>query len=327
MALPYCEIGVIILAICWKGLVLIDTFYSQNFINYTPSAGNLYTIGLKNSSETTSKTSRSFLMFYKHSTNLIDKDWLNWFIGFSEGDGAILTNKSHVRFVLTQKEGKILYHIQKVLGFGRVQQFKNYYRFIVSDPKSVLLLIYIFNGNLVLSYRQNQLGEWINSINKRLSLNLVLDSRLIEPNLFDSWLSGFTDAEGCFNINIQPRLNTVTGYRVMLRFILDQKNAESTLIIIRNNFGYGHVTLRKETNSVFRYVNDSFKGLIPVRDYFLKFPLKTKKAKSFNYWLEMFDMVLNKKHLNLEGLDKIRITAKLINKENSLNTKTGSSKP
>ena len=42
-------------------------------------------------------------------------------MGFSEGDGAILTTKGSPRFVLTQKEGAILYQIQEVLGFGTVR--------------------------------------------------------------------------------------------------------------------------------------------------------------------------------------------------------------
>lgn len=52
-------------------------------------------------------------------------------------------------------------------------------------------------------------------------INLI--DKLIKPTLNDAWLSGFTDAEGCFNVKIDKRSNTVTGFSVMLRFILDQK--------------------------------------------------------------------------------------------------------
>lgn len=136
-------------------------FNSKNFVSYTQSAGNLYTKSFKSSSETTCDTSRNFEMFNK--TTFINKkistEWLTWFIGFSEGDGAILTNKNSPRFVLTQKEGAILYHVQEVLGFGTVRKFDSFYRFIVTDPQSILLLVYIFNGNLVLPHRLKQLGE------------------------------------------------------------------------------------------------------------------------------------------------------------------------
>jgi hypothetical protein len=329
VALPHCEMGVINLAIWiqdWNSLVLTSTFNSKNLVSYTQSAGNLYTKGLKSSSETIRETSQNFNFseFNKQNNKPISKEWLTWFIGFSEGDGAILTNKgSSPRFVLTQKEGAILYHIQEVLGFGIVRQFDRYYRFIVKDPQSVLLLFYIFNGNLILPHRQKQLGEWINALNKSRNLELNLIPSLIKPNLSDAWLSGFTDAEGCFNVQIQSRSNTVTGYRVILRFLLDQKNAEITLLHIRDLFGYGQVNIRRETNGVYRYSNNTFKGLLSVREYFLVFPLKTKKAKSFKHWLEVFNMVLNKEHFIFKGLNKIRIIAKIINIDNSLNRKIG----
>uniref|UniRef100_UPI0023F3BB6D LAGLIDADG homing endonuclease n=1 Tax=Cyathus striatus TaxID=68777 RepID=UPI0023F3BB6D len=344
VALPYCEVRVKNLAICWNSLVLISTLKSKNLISYTQSAGNPYIScfskdlekcsDLKNSSETICEISRNFEIFFYTSNNLISKEWLTWFIGFSEGDGAILITKGKPRFVLTQKEGTILFHIKEVLGFGTVRQYNGYYRFIVSEPQSILLLIYIFNGNLVLPYRQKQLGNWIYAINcfnysnslsfkswDKKELILELNPTLIKPNIKDAWLSGFTDAEGCFNVKIDPRPNTITGYRVFLRFLLDQKNAESTLLIVRDLFKFGQVSVRGNTNGVYRYHNNTFKGLIPVRNYFLAFPLKTKKAESFKHWLEVFNMVLKKEHLSPEGLEKIRVIAKIINNKNSLNNK------
>jgi hypothetical protein len=329
VALPQYEMGVNNLAVCWNSLVLTSTLNSKNLVSYTQSAGNPYPknlFRLKSSSETICETSRNFETFNKHSNKLISNEWLTWFIGFSEGDGAILTTKGKARFVLTQKEGAILYHIQEVLGFGTVRLFDGYYRFKVTDPQSILLLVYIFNGYLVLPYRQKQLGEWINALNSVAYLELALIPTLMKPNLSDAWLSGFTDAEGCFNIAIQPRHNTVAaqGYRVSLRFLLDQKNAESTLLHVRDLFKFGQVFVRGGTNGVYRYNNNTFKGLLPIRDYFLAFPLKTKKADSFKHWVEIFTMILNKEHLVTEGLVKIRAIAKIINIKNSLNNKTGS---
>jgi hypothetical protein len=327
VALPHCEVSVTNFAVCWNSLVLTSTFNSKNLVSYTQSAGNPYTslAGLKSSSETICVTSRKFETFHKNSKILISNEWLTWFIGFTEGDGAILTTKGKARFVLTQKEGKILYQVQKILGFGTVRQFDGFYKYIVSDPQSIQLLVYIFNGNLVLPHRQKQLGEWIKALNCEGYLDLALNPTLMKPNLQDAWLSGLTDAEGCFNIAIQKRPNTVTGYRVSLRFLLDQKNAESTLLYIQDLFKFGQVFVRKETNFVYRYHNNTFKGLLPVRDYFLAFPLKTKKADSFQHWLNVFTMILNKEHLVSEGLEKIRVIAKIINLNNSLNNKTGSS--
>lgn len=292
VALLHCEMEVTNLAICWNGLVLIGTLNSKNLISYTQSAGNLYTRSLKSSSETTRKISLESLgptNFNTYNNKHINNEWLNWFIGFSEGDGAILVSKGRPRFVLTQKEGAILYHIQEVLGFGAVKNYGNYYRFIVVDLKSILALTYIFNGNLVLLHRKTQLREWINILNNSKTINkqieeLSLIPILAAPSLNDSWLSGFTDAEGCFTIAITTRDNTVTGYRVTPRFLLDQKNAESTLMNIRDLFGFGQVNIRGDKDkNLYRYSNNTFKGLLPIRDYFINFPLKSKKAESFKH--------------------------------------------
>jgi len=136
-------------------------------------------------------------------------------------------------------------------------------------------------------------------------------------------------------VKIDKRPTTVTGFRVMLRFILDQKNSRGRgrgkylFLQLRDLFSYGAVSLRgaAQTNGVYRYQVNSFKGLIPIRNYFLIFPLKSKKLLSFKKWNEIYKMVLNKEHLLEKGLTTIRELSKNININNSLNIKTGSAKP
>src|SRR5271163_4945297 len=130
VALPYCEVGVINFAVCWNSLVLIGTFSCKNSLSYTQSAGNLYSARtsrtLKSPSETTRKTSFDFTLFQNISKTTITHDWLTWFLGFSEGDGAILTTRGRPRFVLTQKESEILYLVKEKLGFGTVYNFDKF---------------------------------------------------------------------------------------------------------------------------------------------------------------------------------------------------------
>jgi hypothetical protein len=144
VALLYCEIKIINIAVCWNCLVLISTFQlkaGKNLISFTQSAGNLYTKSLKSSSEITRDTSFDFTLFNLFFSGIIlqhpylskaaatpDFNWLTWllllrksscalaqqqkqkFIGFSEGEGAILTYKGRPTFVITQKEKEILLH-------------------------------------------------------------------------------------------------------------------------------------------------------------------------------------------------------------------------
>jgi hypothetical protein len=64
-----------------------------------------------------------------------------------------------------------------------------------------------------------------------------------------------------------------------------------------------------------------------VVSYFKVFPLLTKKARSFEKWLTIHNLVSNKLHLTEEGLAQVRVLQKQINIDNSMTKKTGSAHP
>jgi hypothetical protein len=66
-----------------------------------------------------------------------------------------------------------------------------------------------------------------------------------------------------------------------MRYILDQKD-NVILDKIQNLFNLGKVTLRYQTKGVYRYILTGFKPMYDVIYYFKAFPLKTKKAESFD---------------------------------------------
>lgn len=47
--------------------------------------------------------------------------------------------------------------------------------------------------------------------------------------------------------------------------------------------------------------------------YFARFPLRTLKADAYIRWLEVRKLVIDKQHLNAEGLVKVIHLSKLIN--------------
>ena len=76
--------------------MLYSTLSSKNLYSYTQSAGN-HSNSQMSSSETTRETSQthnfsSFHTLYKQLgfTNPISDIWLYWFVGFTEGDGALI---------------------------------------------------------------------------------------------------------------------------------------------------------------------------------------------------------------------------------------------
>ena len=348
VALLCCETEVINLAVCWNSSTLFCTFSCKNQNSYTQSAGNRHFSGAATntrSSETICETScqnfTAFRILYTKLgfSNFISDNWLYWFVGFTEGDGALLTYNGRPRFVITQKEESILQQIIKVLGFGVVRRIDTkgtvYYRYFVEDFTGVLLLALIFNGKFATTNRVIQLGKWFDEINLKLVTpgskifgfcsTITLISTLFIPNLQNGWLSGFTDAEGCFNVNISKRNNTISGHRIQLRFILDQKYAFELFSVIRDLFGHGKVIQRSK--NMYRYYCNTFVAITTICDYFDTFSLKTNKKISYTNWLKVYKMILNKEHLTSQGLDTIGSIKKTINITNSQTRKIGSAKP
>jgi len=348
LASPHSDMSVYNFAICLNSIMLVSTLNGKNLISATQWAGNLSLYFLKNkiqsASETTRETSFNFSLFrlyyyklFNSNSEHLSDNWLTWFIGFVEGDGAIQTydNGKRVRFVLTQKESAILYFIHNKLNIGIVKHFpqgksgknNDFYRLIVDNPSQILLLAFLFNGNLVMDYRIKQLSLWTQSLNRRFGENTItILNHPVLITLQDAWLSGFTDAEGCFNVSITYNSRYALGYVIKMRFLLDQKN-NIILLKIRDLFGFGKVTLRSSTNNVYRYTVTGFKSMHDIISYFKLFPLYTKKARSFEKWCDVHYIADNKLHLTEEGLSKVRLLQKQINSNNSITNKTGSANP
>lgn len=313
----------------------ISTFNSENLIGYAQSAGNLSfvlspillvkdTKADKSSSETTRETSFNFCNYRnisgKNSYEIPD-NWLAWFIGFSEGDGAFLTGKDkRLAFVLTQKETDILNHVHKTLGIGRVRTYGKFSRYRVDDKKGILILIALFNGNLVLNKRKVQVKRWLDTINVEEKNNNVF------PTLNNSWLSGFIDAEGCFNVTLFKRKSMTLGYQVKLRFMIDQKDSLDTMNFIKDqlNLFLTHRNLKKGAiGTMHRIESNSFVKVPLIVEYINRFRLKTKKQYSFDKWVKVYELVKNKVHLTEKGLNEIRKLSKEINLITSVTKKIG----
>lgn len=271
------------------------------------------------------KSSSNFDDFYS-AHKYIDPIWLTWFIGFSEGDGGLHTYNNNCIFGLTQKEEAILQEINSVLGFGRVyfDPSVNAYRYRANKKCDILKLAILFNGKLATKKKIDQLKEWINVLNAD-SVKLTFNPNPLMPTLNDSWLSGFTTAEGSFIVGVVNQkskkefidsegnlgVKEVISQLVRTRFVLEQKE-ESILLHLKNLFGVGNV--QKTTDpGIFRYNVGSFKSNSVTVDYFLAYPLKGKKQSAFLKWKSIREMLLEKKHLEAGGIELIREMAKSVN--------------
>ena len=188
--------------------------------------------------------SRRFALAHSlHSTALIKKNkypFLEFVVGFTEGDGSFTVNSRGTPvFVITQSTSdlQVLEHIQRVLGFGRlIKQGARTSRFVVEDVASLTLLIAVFNGNLVFPLKQASFALFLEAFNKRSQV-VEYKPRLVSPTLHDAWLSGFTDAEGCFNCSL---LGNSTAYR--FRYQVAQKGEN-------NPYSYYYTYWRSSSSS------------------------------------------------------------------------------
>lgn len=133
-----------------------------------------------------------------------------------------------------------------------------------------------------------------------------------QERLGASWISGFTDGEGCFHISINRISGMSLGWQVLPEFrIVQHEKDESVLYKIKNYFGFGDVKInridRHGTRKEFRV--RGLENLNKIIKFFKEYPLETSKKRDFNIFSEVVNLMNERKHLSKEGLDEI---AKLI---------------
>ncbi|RYE15460.1 MAG: hypothetical protein EOP34_03140 [Rickettsiales bacterium] len=163
--------------------------------------------------------------------------------------------------------------------------------------------------------------EYFNLRNDFPKLTHILDP--VKIGLDDAWLSGFTDAEGCFAVKCTANSRYSTGYVFKIVYLLDQ-NCQISLERILNLLGFGSVSKRAEKKYTFRYHSSGFDNMLKVADYFKRYNLRTKKAQAFENWTVILEGLNNKDHLSPEGCQRLRALAKQVNLINSCTTKIGS---
>ena len=209
------------------------------------------------------------------------QSFLEWFVGFSEGQGSwIGTGQKGQIFMINQKSIKVLYHIRTNLGFGRVIPYESFGRYMVTDKMGILRLQKLFNGNLHLHKTHKDFVDWCHGTPGKVFT--VKEPFIPTPISLgkNSWLSGFIDAQGTFNVQ------KTKDKGLQLRFTLDVFYSESTLPIIRNFLGGGSIDPRplEEEQLVWRLTTLSLKTHPILLSYLHKHPLRTEKQIDRKRW-------------------------------------------
>lgn len=247
-----------------------------------------------------------------------DKKYEEWLIGFIEGDGSLIVNKSgYLEFKITQlsRDAQLLFNIKKTLGFGSVtkqSKMSNTHHYRVRDKEGLEKIIEILNGNLQLKKRQDQFREFVEGFNKLYGTAIQIKPIQDLISLDKAWIAGFAEAEGYFTAGVWEEKNEgKRTVQITLRFIISQQGELEVLERIGGLLG-GKVS---KVESAARELKDgtsrpTYLGhnmtvnliyLKTVIEYWRKNPLKSKKDLSYKKWLEIYDQVISNKHREKVG--------------------------
>ena len=123
---------------------------------------------------------------------------------------------------------------------------------------------------------------------------------------FASYISGFSDGEGCFSVSFNFREKLKNKIEVRPSFSIGQnKRSLDLLQQIKTFFNCGSIRFSK-SDQVYKYevrnISDLRKKIIP---HFDKFPLMTAKRNDFQIFKQICNQVAQSKHLNPEHLKEI----------------------
>lgn len=311
----YYEIHKKILFLSKDSHPLLDKVNQQETLSFATLAKD------KGSSETARRITFQFTNYIdvkpEHKVKL-DKHFLEWFIGFVEGDGSFVVSNQKVYFDLTQhiRDIDLLYRIKTTLGFGSIltrtstiadrlkpRDVGVYY---VTGKDNFKRLIHLFNGNLVSSHKKSQFKAWLAVFNKQYNENIPYLESNIAPSLKHGWLSGFIDAEGCFRARVKNCRTSKLGKNLFVDFDLAQKNKE-ILVLVKGLFNIAKDTNIRNDSSWkgYQFYLSNKKLLVSLVNYLHAYPLKTKKSIDFSIWSKIHKQGIDKKHLTEEGLNKV----------------------
>ncbi len=127
-----------------------------------------------------------------------------------------------------------------------------------------------------------------------------------------NWIVGFVDGEGCFSVSIFKNRTSKIGFQVLPEFVVTQ-GAKSIHVLeeIKNFFNCGSIFVNRRYDNhkenIYRYCVRSFKDLQEtIVPFFKTNPLRTSKKYDFTLFCEAIEMMVQRHHLTIEGLEKIK---------------------
>jgi hypothetical protein len=142
-----------------------------------------------------------------------------------------------------------------------------------------------FERSYPIKYHSKQIEKWSYSTS-------------CNANHLNPWfITGFSDAESCFSILVQPNTKSRLKWRVKPIFTIGLHSKDIELLnLIKNTLGVGKVSIRTTSKTVV-YSVESLKYLEVIVNHFINFPLVTAKKNDFNIFKKCFKLIQKGEHL------------------------------
>jgi LAGLIDADG DNA endonuclease family protein len=129
------------------------------------------------------------------------------------------------------------------------------------------------------------------------------------------WITGFVDGEGCFAVPMHRNPTSSVGWQVQPQFVVVQgASSVCALEVLRDYFGCGRINMNVRRDNhrepLYRYIVRRFSDLTEVIvPFFQTYRLRTAKAENFDKFVEVLELMKQRRHLSTDGLIEIaRIT-------------------
>jgi len=249
--------------------------------------------------------------------------------GLWEGDGSILIPNTyhapsgkryspHFTITFHDKDYPLVLTLQQLIGGTIRNKSENHaYVLTITSINGLQKVIYLMNGYLRTPkiHRFNKLIKWINT-NSPDTIPIACNDVDISPILSNSWLSGFIDADGSFDVKVREISEDGTGKnRVESRFRIEQRQIdpdtglsydsvlESIALALEVKLKTSKHNEGKEYYSIAVTSPAKLAALIKYLD---RYPLYSRKLLNYLDFKKCVDMMLSRKHLSKEGREKIK---------------------
>ena len=207
----------------------------------------------------------------------------------------------------------------KITGCGRffIPKKGNYFIWIISNYQGIYTILNLINGyfRTPKCEGQDRQIDWMNEnaldyLNKNSYTFKPLKPKGLDfSELFsNSWLAGFTDGDGNFNVIISKRkggnnYKIQTQFRIEIRQTYHRIGNYGTIYwdiisIIANLLGVNVYNRSRILNDTiiyqFYFVSSTIRSIKLIRSYFDKYPLLSSKYLDYLCWCQIVDLSINK---------------------------------